>query len=415
MKKLTCEMCGNTDVLKQDGVYVCQYCGTKYSVEEAKKMMIEGTVEVQGTVKVDDSSKIDNYFVLARSSFDSRNMITAEDYCNKIIEIDPRNYQAWLLKGQAVGWQSTVKVSRIGESSVCFKTAIDNSPQDMIDSVKVTAMSEMCNLITAIIRLFCDDYIDYPTDVDRANLVSLIADLLSYYKEASNYTGITKEDLKDKIADIISNAVYVAWEQNILERFRSRQHPSDAEFFKFLDNCVACIDILKFAINFVGPSKQTNIKRYETLISITEWATYSCSWVLYDGSYRQSKNITNEAKKENLENIAKYHEKIKSLNPSYEIPNTKQKSGGCYVATAVYGSYDCPQVWTLRRYRDDTLAKTWYGRAFVRTYYAVSPTLVKWFGETEWFKRMWQGKLDKMVEKLQSQGVESTPYEDKNW
>ena len=90
-------------------------------------------------------------------------------------------------------------------------------------------------------------------------------------------------------------------------------------------------------------------------------------------------------------------------------------SGGCYVATAVYGTYDCPEVWTLRRFRDNTLAKTWYGRAFIRTYYAISPTLVKWFGHTEWFKKMWQGKLDRMVEKLQSEGVESTPYEDKNW
>lgn len=25
---------------------------------------------------------------------------------------------------------------------------------------------------------------------------------------------------------------------------------------------------------------------------------------------------------------------------------------GCYVATCVYGSYDCPEVWTLRRFRD---------------------------------------------------------------
>ena len=35
-----------------------------------------------------------------------------------------------------------------------------------------------------------------------------------------------------------------------------------------------------------------------------------------------------------------------------------QNSGGCYVATCVYGSYDCPQVWTLRRFRDNTLAET---------------------------------------------------------
>lgn len=95
--------------------------------------------------------------------------------------------------------------------------------------------------------------------------------------------------------------------------------------------------------------------------------------------------------------------------------NSTSSSGGCYVATAVYGSYDCPQVWTLRRYRDYTLAETWYGRAFIKTYYAISPTLVKWFGHTEWFKNMWREKLDRMVSELQAEGVESTPYKDKEW
>lgn len=93
----------------------------------------------------------------------------------------------------------------------------------------------------------------------------------------------------------------------------------------------------------------------------------------------------------------------------------EKKAGGCYVATAVYGSYECPQVWTLRRYRDYTLAETWHGRAFIKTYYAISPTLVKWFGHTEWFKNMWKGKLDRMVAKLQANGVESAPYEDRKW
>lgn len=88
---------------------------------------------------------------------------------------------------------------------------------------------------------------------------------------------------------------------------------------------------------------------------------------------------------------------------------------GCYVATAVYGSYDCPQVWTLRRFRDDTLAGTWYGRAFIRAYYAVSPTLVRRFGETGWFQRLWRGPLDRLVDRLRSQGVEDTPYRDRDW
>lgn len=107
-------------------------------------------------------------------------------------------------------------------------------------------------------------------------------------------------------------------------------------------------------------------------------------------------------------------ERVNLSNISFSVPEGVS-AGGCYVATAVYGSYDCPEVWVLRRYRDNTLAETWYGRAFVRIYYATSPTLVKWFGETEWFKRFWRGRLDSMVEALQEKGVESTPYEDKNW
>lgn len=99
---------------------------------------------------------------------------------------------------------------------------------------------------------------------------------------------------------------------------------------------------------------------------------------------------------------------------SYKPEQPKPKTG-CYIATAVYGSYDCPQVWTLRRFRDDSLAETWYGRTFIRIYYAVGPTLVKWFGHCAWFRKMWRGRLDRMVADLNANGVESTPYNDKNW
>ncbi len=101
-----------------------------------------------------------------------------------------------------------------------------------------------------------------------------------------------------------------------------------------------------------------------------------------------------------------------SNTPPAQVP---QSSGGCYVATCVYGSYDCPQVWTLRRFRDNTLAATWYGRTFIRMYYAISPTLVKWFGKTAWFRKLWKPKLDSMVENLNERGIEDTPYEDIQW
>ena len=90
-------------------------------------------------------------------------------------------------------------------------------------------------------------------------------------------------------------------------------------------------------------------------------------------------------------------------------------NGGCYVATCVYGSYDCPEVWTLRRFRDDRLAKRAAGRAFIRVYYALSPGIVRSFGSASWFRRFWRGRLDALVKRLAEQGVADTPYRDKAW
>ena len=97
------------------------------------------------------------------------------------------------------------------------------------------------------------------------------------------------------------------------------------------------------------------------------------------------------------------------------VGNVASGCFGCYVATCVYGSYDCPEVWVLRRYRDNTLGSTWYGRLFIRLYYAISPTIVKWFGKTKWFKKMWKGYLDRKVARLQNKGFENTPYQDIDW
>lgn len=51
MKQLTCEMCGSTDLIKQDGVFVCQSCGCKYSVDEAKRMIKDISKEVKSATK----------------------------------------------------------------------------------------------------------------------------------------------------------------------------------------------------------------------------------------------------------------------------------------------------------------------------------------------------------------------------
>ena len=108
--------------------------------------------------------------------------------------------------------------------------------------------------------------------------------------------------------------------------------------------------------------------------------------------------------------ILEYVEKIKKYDSSYQAPEIK--ISGCYIATSVYGSYDCPQVWTLRRFRDNTLEKRLFGKCFIKVYYAISPSLVEKFGKNYCFNNFWRYVLDVMVKKLNCQGVENTPYED---
>lgn len=85
---------------------------------------------------------------------------------------------------------------------------------------------------------------------------------------------------------------------------------------------------------------------------------------------------------------------------------------GCYIATAVYGSYNCPEVWTLRRYRDYKLASTWGGRIFIKLYYKFSPLLIRCFGHSEWFVIFWRRYLDKMVVHLRKCGFSADRYND---
>lgn len=96
MKPLVCEMCGSSDLMKTDGVFVCQSCGTKYSVEEAKKMMISGTVKVTGTVKIDKSEELENLYKLARRARETNDFSKAAKYYDLILQIgDSDSWEAY--------------------------------------------------------------------------------------------------------------------------------------------------------------------------------------------------------------------------------------------------------------------------------------------------------------------------------
>jgi len=83
MKQIVCEMCGSSDLVKKDGVFVCQYCNSKYSVEEAKKLM----------VTIDTSVKVENALKNARRAMKEGDYEQAEKYYNIAKMEEPENWE----------------------------------------------------------------------------------------------------------------------------------------------------------------------------------------------------------------------------------------------------------------------------------------------------------------------------------
>ena len=157
------------------------------------------------------------------------------------------------------------------------------------------------------------------------------------------------------------------------------------------------------------------VKRYECKLPYTDYNFKVLSPISQEEIISLSEKRTYHSKffKAIKKNATSENNYTRSqANTNSVSPESSSSSGGCYVATCVYGSYDCPQVWTLRRFRDNTLAQNPFGRAFIKIYYAISPTAVKLFGNYNWFHKLFKQPLDRWVEKLNIKGVENTPYND---
>lgn len=413
MQQLKCEMCGGADLVKQDGVFVCQNCGCKYSVEEAKKMMNESIENTQKTTTDSKTSQIENLLKLAFHEKKAQNLSKAESICDQIIILDSSNHDAWLLKGDCILFQQDMLLEnlKIQQAINCYDKAFKNAPKEEKEHIQFMIATALGIATKTIMDYCCEEYIettDYPQLYDVREYCDVIRSELFPCME--RYGENTSEHYT-KIAVRIINAGIKFYNKIAPNKDGKTYHSYKFPAFE-------TVKLLEYAVSLF-PKNDTNniITAYENIITMKQ-NIESCyvTVIHYPEPRTETEKCTKEQKETLIDEIMEYHKKIKALKPDYVIPERPQATKqGCYVATCVYGSYNCPEVWTLRRFRDNTLAETILGRAFIRTYYAISPTIVKWFGNTSWFKKMWKGTLDRMVSRLHDNGIENTPYEDKNW
>lgn len=456
-------MCGSTDLLKQDGVFVCQSCGCKYSVEEARKMMVEGTV------KIDNSDKLANLYTLARRARDEKNTENAEKYYAEIALEDPNSWEAAFYSVYyKVHNQKLLNAAQsINELNGCIKTTfqlikqtaskeewrniyteVSNKTLVIMMQIPLLAMQVDAVVKQQIVGYAClacerlgdlinSEFFDAecgaqaykqalilagPVNSEISNLPTSIIDRIFQKVKSVDPTyemEVVENEFKEGTGSEIAVGKVQTGHDDIQIGWREGT-PNSAggndvkiSFRNDSQKEIKYIVFLTEALNAVGDVLPCTVQGWTTarLQGTGPYAPNATPKVYWENIWYN--HSVKSARVVGIEIEFMDGEKVRISESRVKIDSTA--SGGCYVATAVYGSYDCPQVWTLRRFRDYTLAETWYGRAFIHAYYAISPTLVKWFGHTEWFKKMWKGKLDRMVVNLNAKGVENTPYEDRNW
>ena len=102
MAQIVCEICGSSEMIKKDGVFQCECCGMKYSLEEIRSMLgaapsAQPAPAVFQTVPErhdDKSDTVAKYLQFARLAKSKEDWAESEKYYKLVEMEDPTNIEA---------------------------------------------------------------------------------------------------------------------------------------------------------------------------------------------------------------------------------------------------------------------------------------------------------------------------------
>lgn len=378
-----CPQCGadiEVDTTHEAGL--CKNCGAPFVTEKVLKsqnIFITNNNDFSGAsinIVSGASSSTDfaNFLNIAIKALDAREGAEALKYANKALEINSVSSEAWVVKMKSMTYLATFTDPKVNETTEYGKNAITYAPVDKKTSIE---------------------------DIVYSHYLQRTLSLFSIMNERIRDT----VSIQNALTELKFNAPFGA-EQRI--------NAADSNNITILNQLNGAALLLKISIPTESISQNSNYQK-AVLEICNQYVKYIDG--LQDRYAIYKANFSEEARKAHKAELVMLEAGLTPIDcqsiPDFRKNPNVSSNSGCYIATCVYGSYDCPQVWTLRRFRDDTLDATWYGRLFIRCYYAISPTLVKWFGNTTWFKKIWRGPLDSLVTKLKHDGVSDTFYHDR--
>lgn len=252
---------------------------------------------------------LNNLLGMARTAELGGNSQEATNYYNRVLEIDPSVYEAWIGKGKAAGWQSSLVNFRLPEMIVAFTNAIGSAPPEAKEAVAKQVVDEANKIVVALYGLARKHLVDFASlDGTWPAYLIQIGQLLDTMEEVRTWLPANR--------DTLENIVYFC-KDNI-------------EGYSFRD---------QFNNNMPGAYGIT--PQYEQLLR-TKLESAASALTALDPSYAP---------------------------PAIE----KKSADACFVVTATMGDFNHPNVTLLRRFRDDWILKRPWGERFVSCYYQIGP------------------------------------------
>jgi len=368
MKKIVCDLCGESDFVKVSGFFECQVCGAKYSIEEARSMFVDvpddpnvqkeapandearenpvlspkpaptivrkvvvqpkapsndanavkrivsnvkksndaagvkpqpktivqkpgqavtvkkvvakpvvqptqaapskkvapqvKNLEVRPGMGVETSQMIENLFILSQNAFDSENYVDAENYANRIIELDATNSDAWLMKGNCAGKGSEGKSFRFLESINCWNTALANADKQEFEDYQFTVRTNCIDIAVAYVLKTAILFRDKPGEESLKQIKDTIDYMEPLMRKANQTFGVEIVVYEDKLASNINAIVTSVSKESIKTFGKKKETQTDEAYIKFRDTQDACILVWEYLMDLA--------KKHGTVTSILQ-------------------------------------------------------------------------------------------------------------------------------------------------
>ena len=299
------------------------------------------------------------------NAVESDNWEEVAKYATQLLEEDPSDYESWFYKGASAGWVSRHIDDPSKEMMNCFRNAFANSSKEDTQEVIELFATKGVELLDALARgsrgfaqehgyLNVGDMLMNGWQADTMN--GHISKIFGFLKCAHLLTEINRKDKVDKLNPAI-DAYFLKLSSYLYTKIPFEGTITKKNPFNLMDT----------TFQFVyDPNSEIGLEIEPRIDEIID--TYK------NGGYEQDL----------LDNYGLTESNFESPRTGTEDPEAG--GGGCFVATAVYGTEDHFDLIVLRSFRDNFLSNYYLGKKFIASYYKYGPNFARKVSKSSFLK-----------------------------